>query len=96
MPSETNYRWIGQPRASLSLSCLVRDGAARPTRRAVPLEAWHVSGAVNQSDPWENPRNIAILVGAVAALAATVGGLAGYKIGSTLSPSITINVPAQK
>jgi hypothetical protein len=42
-PRETNCRWIGQPCASLSLSCLVRDGAARPNRRAVPLEAWHVS-----------------------------------------------------
>jgi hypothetical protein len=47
-PCETNCRWIGQPCASLSLSCLVRDGAARPTRRAVPLEAGMFQKAVKR------------------------------------------------
>jgi hypothetical protein len=46
-----------------------------------------------KQDLWETPRNIAILAGAVAAIAATVGGLAGYKIGTTPTPNITINVP---
>ena len=45
---------------------------------------------------WETPRNIAILAGAVAAIAATVGGLAGYKIGQTPSPPpVIINLPPQ-
>jgi hypothetical protein len=42
---------------------------------------------------WETPRNIAILAGAVAAIAATVGGLAGYRIGQTPPQQIIINVP---
>lgn len=45
---------------------------------------------------WETPRHIAILLGAVAAIVATVAGLAGYKIGSTPPPSIIINVPPNK
>jgi len=45
---------------------------------------------------WETPRNIAILAGAVAAIAATVGGLAGYKIGQTPAPPpVIINLPPQ-
>lgn len=32
---------------------------------------------------WETPRALALIVGAVAALFATLGGLAGYKYGST-------------
>lgn len=48
-------------------------------------------------DIWGRPRNIAILAGAVAAIAAAVGGLAGYKIGSTPTPPpIIINLPATK
>jgi hypothetical protein len=42
---------------------------------------------------WETPRNIAILVGTVAAIVAAAAGLAGYKIGSTPPPSIIINMP---
>lgn len=45
---------------------------------------------------WETPRNIAIFAGAIAAIAATVGGLAGYKIGTTPPPQIIINVPPSK
>jgi anti-sigma-K factor RskA len=37
---------------------------------------------------WETPRNIAILVGAVAAVVATVAVLAGYKAGSAPGPTI--------
>ena len=48
-----------------------------------------------KKDTWENPRNIAILAAAVAAIAAAVGGLAGYKIGSSPPANITINVPPQ-
>ena len=36
-----------------------------------------------KQDIWEHPRNIAILVGATAALASAIG----YKIGSTPSPN---------
>ncbi len=39
---------------------------------------------------WETPRNIAILVGAVAALVATVAGMAGYRAGQTWSSTPTI------
>lgn len=50
---------------------------------------------------WETPRNIAILAGTVAALAAAIGGWTGYKIASAptgqpiiLPPGTTITVPA--
>jgi hypothetical protein len=44
---------------------------------------------------WETPRNIAILAAAIAALFSTLGGLAGYKFGSTPTPPpIIINLPA--
>jgi hypothetical protein len=39
---------------------------------------------------WETPRNIAILAGTIAAFAAAVAGVLGYKIGS--QPPQTINV----
>jgi hypothetical protein len=46
---------------------------------------------------WETPRNIAILAGAVAALAGIVFGVLGYKIGQTPSPPpIVITVPPSK
>lgn len=50
---------------------------------------------------WETPRNVAILAGAVAAIAAALGGWTGYKIASapsaasfTFPPGTTITVPA--
>jgi hypothetical protein len=44
---------------------------------------------------WETPRNIAILLGATAALFSALAGLAGYKFGQTSNvPPIIINVPA--
>lgn len=50
-----------------------------------------------KQDFWESPRNIAILIGATAALFGTLAGLAGYKFGSTPSqPPVIINLPAQK
>lgn len=45
---------------------------------------------------WETPRNIAILAGAVAALAGVVFGVLGYKIGQTPGPPpVIINLPPQ-
>jgi len=35
---------------------------------------------------WETPRNLAVLLGAMAAIFAAVFGLLGYKIGSTPPP----------
>lgn len=49
-----------------------------------------------KQDFWEHPRNIAILATAVAAISAAVGGLAGYKFGSTPPQQIIIQVPAVK
>lgn len=50
---------------------------------------------------WETPRNLAIVVGAVVAISAAVGGWTGYQIGRTpsgaqivLPPGTTIQVPA--
>jgi hypothetical protein len=56
-----------------------------------------------KQDFWETPRNIAILVGVVAALFSAVAGLAGYKFGSTpqtiiqlqLPPGTTVSEPAK-
>jgi hypothetical protein len=47
-----------------------------------------------KQDIWEHPRNIAILLGATAAIAAVVG----YEIGQTArsQPPIIINIPPQK
>ncbi len=42
---------------------------------------------------WETPPNIAILVGAVAALVATVAGLAGYRAGQTSSAPTIVFQP---
>ncbi len=42
---------------------------------------------------WETPRNIAILLGAVAALFATVAGLAGYKAGQNAGPPTIVFQP---
>lgn len=41
---------------------------------------------------WETPRNIAILVGAVAAITAAVAGVIGYKIGSQPPPTINVHI----
>jgi len=46
-----------------------------------------------KQDFWETPRNLFIMAGALAAIVATVAGLAGYKIGSTPPPNIIINIP---
>jgi hypothetical protein len=48
-----------------------------------------------KQDFWENPRNIAILLAATAAIFSAAAGLAGYKLGSSPPPSIIINVPPQ-
>jgi hypothetical protein len=48
---------------------------------------------------WETPRNIAVLLGATAALAGLVFGLLGYKIGQTPPAPIIIQLqqpPAPK
>jgi hypothetical protein len=46
---------------------------------------------------WETPRNLAIVLGAMAAIFAAVFGALGYKIGQTPSqPPVIINLPAQK
>ena len=44
---------------------------------------------------WETPRNLAIVLGAMAALFAAVFGALGYKIGQTPSPPVIINLPPQ-
>jgi hypothetical protein len=48
-----------------------------------------------KQDIWEHPRNIAILIGATAALFSVIAGLAGYKFGSTPPQQIIINLPSQ-
>ena len=42
---------------------------------------------------WETPRNIAILAGAVAALSGGLAAWIGYKVGSTPSAPIVIQLP---
>lgn len=42
---------------------------------------------------WETPRNIAILVGAVAAVVATVAGMAGYRAGQTIGAPTVVFQP---
>lgn len=42
---------------------------------------------------WETPRNLALVLGAVAAIAAAVAGLAGYKLGSQPPPTVIIQAP---
>jgi hypothetical protein len=45
---------------------------------------------------WETPRNLAIVLGAMAAIFAAVFGALGYKIGQTPSPPpVVINLPPQ-
>lgn len=41
---------------------------------------------------WENPRNIAILIGATTAIIGALAGLIGYKIGSTPPAPIVIQL----
>jgi hypothetical protein len=49
-----------------------------------------------KQDIWEHPRNIAVLIGATAALVAAGAGFLGYKIGQSSSqPPIVINLPPQ-
>jgi hypothetical protein len=58
----------------------------------VGLDAWR-----RKQDIWEHPRNIAILVGATAALASAAAGFVGFKIGQTpAAPPIIIQLPALK
>ena len=52
---------------------------------------------MKKQDIWEHPRNIAILVGATAALASAAAGFVGFKIGQTpAAPPIIIQLPALK
>jgi hypothetical protein len=44
---------------------------------------------------WETPRNIAILLGATAAIVGAAAGFVGFKIGQTPAPPIIINLPSQ-
>jgi hypothetical protein len=49
-----------------------------------------------KQDIWEHPRNIAILIGATAALSSAIFGFIGFKIGQTPPPPpIIINLPPQ-
>ncbi len=43
---------------------------------------------------WESPRNIAILVGTVAAIMAAVFGTLGYKLGSAPPQQIVVHLDA--
>ena len=50
-----------------------------------------------KQDIWEHPRNIAILIGATAALSSAIFGFIGYKIGATPpQPPVIINLPPAK
>lgn len=49
---------------------------------------------------WETPRNLAIIIGAVVAISAAIGGLTGYQLGRSpgatqivLPPGTIIQVP---
>ena len=45
---------------------------------------------------WETPRNLAIVLGAMAAIFAAVFGALGFKIGQTPAPPpVIINLPPQ-
>jgi hypothetical protein len=44
---------------------------------------------------WETPRNIAIIVGATAAIMGAIGGFIGYKIGQTPPVVIQVQQPAR-
>jgi hypothetical protein len=47
-----------------------------------------------KQDFWETPRNVAVLLAAMAAIFAAVFGVLGYKIGSTPSqPTVIIQFP---
>jgi hypothetical protein len=48
-----------------------------------------------RQDVWENPRNIAILVGATAVVFRALAGWLGYQTGrqASLSPQIIIQIP---
>lgn len=49
-----------------------------------------------KQDIWEHPRNIAILVGATAALFGALAGFVGFKIGQMPAPPpVIINLPPQ-
>lgn len=48
-----------------------------------------------KQDIWEHPRNIAILVGATAALTSAVAGWLGYTIARTPPAPIIIQLPPQ-
>lgn len=49
-----------------------------------------------KQDIWEHPRNIAILVGATAALTSAIAGFIGFKIAQTPAPPpVIINLPPQ-
>jgi hypothetical protein len=45
-----------------------------------------------KQDIWEHPRNIAILIGATAALVGAIAGFVGFKIGSTPPAPIVIQL----
>lgn len=49
-----------------------------------------------KQDFWETPRNLAIVVGAVAALTAAIAGFLGFKIGSTPPAPIVIQLQTPK
>ena len=47
-----------------------------------------------KQDIWEHPRNIAILIGATAALVGAGAGFLGFKLGQTPTPQIIIRCAA--
>jgi hypothetical protein len=55
------------------------------------LESMRMDIALKQAF-WETPRNIAILLGTVAAFVGAVAGAAGYKLGSQPPPAINIHL----
>ena len=58
---------------------------------------WRTSILRRKQDIWEHPRNIAILVGATAALTSAIAGFIGFKIAQTPGPPpVIINLPAAK
>jgi hypothetical protein len=74
------------------------DAADTPQEATLKLELLMADASLRRKqDIWEHPRNIAILVGATAALFSGIAGFVGFKIGQTPAPApIIINVPAAK
>ena len=67
-----------------------------PTRETLERELLELDiNLRRKQDIWEHPRNIAILVGATAAIVSAFAGFIGFKIGQTPPAPIVIQLPAK-